>query len=80
MKSAATFFAAAVAVGSAAAAAATPPTPTPIVDPRNGVPWERLDKHDSMLVIVDFQEGLYNLARDWGAFPCLPSSSPSHHH
>ncbi|KAK4135356.1 Isochorismatase hydrolase [Trichocladium antarcticum] len=66
MKSTATFLAAAVAVGSAAtAAAATPATPTPIVDPRNGVPWERLDKHDAMLVIVDFQEGLYNLARDW---------------
>ncbi|KAK0722947.1 Isochorismatase-like protein [Lasiosphaeria miniovina] len=29
------------------------------------VPWERLDKNDSLLVIVDLQEGLYNLARDW---------------
>ncbi|GAB1320205.1 hypothetical protein MFIFM68171_10415 [Madurella fahalii] len=30
-------------------------------------PWERLNKNDSMLVIVDLQEGLYNLARDWDA-------------
>ncbi|KAL2016730.1 hypothetical protein VTK56DRAFT_3119 [Thermocarpiscus australiensis] len=30
-------------------------------------PWERLNKNDSMLVILDLQEGLYNLARDWDA-------------
>ncbi|CAP68649.1 uncharacterized protein PODANS_7_6200 [Podospora anserina S mat+] len=28
-------------------------------------PWERLNKNDSLLIIVDLQEGLYNLARDY---------------
>ncbi|KAK3357620.1 Isochorismatase-like protein [Lasiosphaeria hispida] len=28
-------------------------------------PWERLELNNSVLVIVDIQEGLYNLARDW---------------
>ncbi|KAK4115129.1 Isochorismatase hydrolase [Canariomyces notabilis] len=31
----------------------------------NSFPWERLSKNDSVLVILDLQEGLYNLARDW---------------
>ncbi|KAK3073739.1 hypothetical protein LTR53_004436 [Teratosphaeriaceae sp. CCFEE 6253] len=29
------------------------------------VPWERLDKNDSLLLILDLQVGLYQLARDW---------------
>lgn len=29
--------------------------------------WERLDKNDSVLLIVDLQVGLYSLARDWDA-------------
>jgi len=29
------------------------------------VPWERLDKNDSVLVILDQQTGLYGLARDF---------------
>ncbi|KAK3302439.1 isochorismatase [Chaetomium strumarium] len=29
--------------------------------------WERLNKNDSLLVILDLQEGLYSLARDWDA-------------
>ncbi|KAH6624360.1 isochorismatase [Chaetomium sp. MPI-SDFR-AT-0129] len=29
--------------------------------------WERLNKNDSVLVILDLQEGLFNLARDWDA-------------
>ncbi|KAK4239851.1 Isochorismatase-like protein [Achaetomium macrosporum] len=29
--------------------------------------WERLSKNDSLLVILDLQEGLYSLARDWDA-------------
>lgn len=40
-------------------------------------PWERLNKNDSLLIIVDLQEGLYNLARDYGMFPPFPPS-PSH--
>ncbi|KAL2133582.1 hypothetical protein VTI74DRAFT_2146 [Chaetomium olivicolor] len=40
---------------------------TPIVNPGNVFPWERLNKNDSVLVILDLQEGLYNLARDWDA-------------
>lgn len=31
----------------------------------DAVPWERLDKNDSMLLILDLQVGLYQLARDW---------------
>ncbi|KAK4151244.1 Isochorismatase-like protein [Chaetomidium leptoderma] len=30
-------------------------------------PWERLEKNNSVLVILDMQEGLFNLARDWDA-------------
>ncbi|KAK1774535.1 Isochorismatase-like protein [Copromyces sp. CBS 386.78] len=30
-------------------------------------PWERLEKNNSVLVILDLQEGLYQLARDWDA-------------
>ncbi|KAK3340673.1 Isochorismatase-like protein [Neurospora tetraspora] len=30
-------------------------------------PWERLEKDNSVLVILDLQEGLYQLARDWDA-------------
>ncbi|KAL2200995.1 Isochorismatase-like protein [Corynascus similis CBS 632.67] len=30
-------------------------------------PWERLDVNNAVLVIVDFQEGLFSLARDWDA-------------
>ncbi|KAH8892399.1 isochorismatase [Thozetella sp. PMI_491] len=29
------------------------------------VPWERLDKNDSLLIVLDIQEGLFSLARDW---------------
>ena len=29
------------------------------------VPWERLDKNNSMLLILDLQDGLYGLARDF---------------
>ena len=29
------------------------------------VPWERLNKNDSMLLILDLQDGLYGLARDF---------------
>jgi len=28
-------------------------------------PWERLDKNDTVLVVVDLQVGLYHMARDW---------------
>ncbi|KAK4507582.1 hypothetical protein PRZ48_001317 [Zasmidium cellare] len=31
------------------------------------VPWERLNKNDSLLVILDLQVGLYSLARDFDA-------------
>lgn len=31
----------------------------------DSVPWERLDKNDSLLVILDLQVGLYTLARDF---------------
>ncbi|KAF4553214.1 Hypothetical protein D9617_7g029410 [Elsinoe fawcettii] len=31
----------------------------------DAVPWERIDKNDSMLLILDLQVGLYQLARDW---------------
>ncbi|OHE99228.1 isochorismatase [Colletotrichum orchidophilum] len=31
----------------------------------DAVPWERLNKNDSMLLVVDLQEGLFNLARDF---------------
>ncbi|WYZ36577.1 hypothetical protein EsH8_II_000083 [Colletotrichum jinshuiense] len=31
----------------------------------DSVPWERLNKNDSMLLVVDMQEGLFNLARDF---------------
>ncbi|KAF2197730.1 isochorismatase hydrolase-like protein, partial [Delitschia confertaspora ATCC 74209] len=31
----------------------------------NAVPWERLDKNNSMLLILDLQVGLYQLSRDW---------------
>ena len=31
----------------------------------NVVPWERLNKNDSMLLILDLQDGLYGLARDF---------------
>ncbi|KAK2605497.1 hypothetical protein N8I77_008330 [Diaporthe amygdali] len=33
----------------------------------DSVPFERIDKNDSMLLILDLQEGLYNLARDFDA-------------
>lgn len=32
-----------------------------------GYAWERLEKNNSVLVILDLQEGLYQLARDWDA-------------
>ena len=38
--------------------------PTTIASP---VPFERLDKNDSMLLILDLQDGLYSLARDFDA-------------
>ncbi|KAK2001263.1 isochorismatase, partial [Colletotrichum falcatum] len=31
------------------------------------VPWERLDKNNSMLLVVDMQEGLFTIARDFDA-------------
>ncbi|KAH7406289.1 Isochorismatase-like protein [Phaeosphaeria sp. MPI-PUGE-AT-0046c] len=31
----------------------------------DAVPWERLDKNNSMLLILDIQVGLYHVARDW---------------
>lgn len=30
-----------------------------------GVPWERLEKNNSVLVVLDLQVGLYHTARDW---------------
>lgn len=30
----------------------------------DAVPWERLNKNDSMLLILDLQTGLFGLARD----------------
>lgn len=33
----------------------------------NAVPWERLNKNDSMLLILDLQVGLYQLVRDFDA-------------
>ncbi|KAF2192371.1 isochorismatase hydrolase-like protein [Zopfia rhizophila CBS 207.26] len=33
----------------------------------DAVPWERISKNDSMLLILDLQVGLYQLARDWDA-------------
>lgn len=31
----------------------------------DAVPWERLNKDDAMLLILDLQDGLYGLARDF---------------
>ncbi|KAI8938737.1 hypothetical protein NX059_004604 [Plenodomus lindquistii] len=31
----------------------------------DAVPWERIDKNDSMLLILDLQVGLFHIARDW---------------
>ncbi|TID13377.1 Isochorismatase hydrolase [Venturia nashicola] len=31
----------------------------------DAVPWERLSRNDSMLLILDLQIGLYQVARDW---------------
>jgi hypothetical protein len=31
----------------------------------DSVPWERLNKNDSLLLILDLQVGLYGLARDF---------------
>ncbi|KAF2476697.1 Isochorismatase hydrolase [Lindgomyces ingoldianus] len=33
----------------------------------DAVPWERIDKNNSMLLILDLQVGLYQLSRDWDA-------------
>ncbi|PSN70022.1 Isochorismatase hydrolase [Corynespora cassiicola Philippines] len=33
----------------------------------DAVPWERIDKNNSMLLILDLQVGLYQLARDFDA-------------
>ncbi|KAF2790541.1 Isochorismatase hydrolase [Melanomma pulvis-pyrius CBS 109.77] len=33
----------------------------------DAVPWERIDKNNAMLLILDLQVGLYQLARDWDA-------------
>ncbi|KAK3374911.1 Isochorismatase-like protein [Podospora didyma] len=33
----------------------------------NSYPYERLEKNNTMLLILDLQEGLYTLARDWDA-------------
>jgi len=48
----ATFFSAALAAGTALA---------------DTFAWERLDKSKALLVVVDMQEGLYTVARDWDA-------------
>ena len=29
------------------------------------MPWERLNKNDSLLLVLDLQDGLYSLARDF---------------
>ncbi|KAF2275785.1 Isochorismatase hydrolase [Westerdykella ornata] len=31
----------------------------------DAVPWERLDKNNSVLIVLDLQVGLYHTARDW---------------
>ncbi|CAN9246693.1 unnamed protein product [Alternaria sp. RS040] len=31
----------------------------------DAVPWERIDKDDALLLILDLQVGLFQLARDW---------------
>jgi hypothetical protein len=31
----------------------------------DAVPWERLDKNNSVLLILDLQDGLFGLARDF---------------
>ncbi|KAF1914034.1 Isochorismatase-like protein [Ampelomyces quisqualis] len=31
----------------------------------DAVPWERIDKNNSVLLILDIQVGLYHIARDW---------------
>ncbi|KAF1842272.1 Isochorismatase hydrolase [Cucurbitaria berberidis CBS 394.84] len=31
----------------------------------DAVPWERLDKNDALLLILDLQVGLFQVARDW---------------
>ncbi|KAK4165329.1 isochorismatase [Cladorrhinum sp. PSN259] len=31
----------------------------------DSVPWERLDKNNSLLIVLDLQEGLYHLTRDF---------------
>ncbi|KAL6162863.1 hypothetical protein ACJQWK_10467 [Exserohilum turcicum] len=31
----------------------------------DAVPWERIDKNNSLLLILDLQVGLYHVARDW---------------
>lgn len=31
----------------------------------DAVPWERIDKNDSLLLILDLQVGLFQTARDW---------------
>ncbi|KAF2681205.1 Isochorismatase hydrolase [Lentithecium fluviatile CBS 122367] len=31
----------------------------------DAVPWERIDKNNSVLLILDLQVGLYQVARDW---------------
>ncbi|KAF2000177.1 Isochorismatase hydrolase [Amniculicola lignicola CBS 123094] len=31
----------------------------------DSVPWERIDKNNAMLLILDLQVGLYQVARDW---------------
>ncbi|EUC48101.1 hypothetical protein COCMIDRAFT_88354 [Bipolaris oryzae ATCC 44560] len=33
----------------------------------DAVPWERIDKNNSLLLILDLQVGLYGVARDWDA-------------
>lgn len=38
---------------------------TALLTRAKAVPWERLNKNDSMLLVVDMQEGLFNLARDF---------------
>ncbi|EKG09853.1 Isochorismatase-like protein [Macrophomina phaseolina MS6] len=37
----------------------------PLLAIADSVPWERLDKDNAVLVILDLQVGLYQIARDW---------------
>ncbi|KAK4106038.1 Isochorismatase hydrolase [Parathielavia hyrcaniae] len=38
-----------------------------VTNPSTAFAWERLELNNSVLVILDMQEGLYSMARDWDA-------------